>query len=106
MRVVPYSIIQQHPTLGLTRQHYLCTVCRKELQAVADTNMEDLENTGVDLDGMQATSVDATETGDVEESTQSSESESVESSVELLLEEADSRDYSALDGEEMIEQLK
>ena len=80
---------------------------RKELQAVADTNMEDLENTGVDLDGMQATSVDATETGDVEESTQSSESESVESSVELSLEEeADSRDYSALDGEEMIEQLK
>ena len=107
VRVVPYSIIQRHPTLGLTRQHYLCTVCRKELQAVADTNMEDLENTGVDLDGMQATSVDVTETGDVEESTQSSESESVESSVEISLdEEADSRDYSALDGEEMIEQLK
>ena len=80
---------------------------RKELQAVADTNMDNLENTGVDLDGMQATSVDATETGDVEESTQSSESKSVESSVELSLEEeADSRDYSALDGEEMIEQLK
>lgn len=83
-------------------------MCRKELQAVADTNLEDLENTGVDLDGMQETLVDATETGDVEDSTQSSESESVESSVEVSLEEeeADSRDDSALDGEEMIEQLK
>ena len=79
-----YSIILQHPTLGLTRQHYLCTVCRKELQAVADTNLDDLQtNTGGDIDGIQATSVDAMETdGDVQESKQSIVSASKENSVE------------------------
>ena len=85
-------------------------MCRKELQAVADTNLDDLQtNTGGDIDGMQATSVDATETGgDVQESKQSSESASKESSVEEVSSEeaADFRDVSALDGEEMIKQLK
>lgn len=110
VRVVPYSIILRHPALGLTHQHYLCTVCRKELQAVADTNLDDLQtNTGVDINDMQATSVDATETGgDVQESIESSESASKESSVEEVSSEeaADVRDVSVLDGEEMIKQLK
>ena len=48
VRLVPYSIILRHPTLGLTRQHYLCTVCRKELKAVADTNLDDLQTNTVD----------------------------------------------------------
>ena len=102
LRPVPHSIIQQHPTLGLTRQHYLCTVCHKELQAVADTNFDDVgSNTGGDV--VQATSDDNAEIGgDVPESA------SKESSVEEVSSEsdeaADVRDGS--DGEEMIEQLK
>ena len=102
LRPVPHSIIQQHPTLGLTRQHYLSTVCRKELHAVADTNFDDVgSNTGGDV--VQATSDDNAEIGvDVPESA------SKESSVEEVSSEsdeaADVKDGS--DGEEMIEQLK
>ena len=102
LRPVPHSIIQQHSTLGLTRQHYLSTVCCKEFHAVADTNFDDVgSNTGGDV--VQATFDDTAEIGvDVPESA------SKESSVEEVSSEsdeaADVKDGS--DGEEMIEQLK
>ena len=70
--------------------------------------MDDLQtNTGGDIDDMQATSVDATETGgDVQESKQSIVSTSKESSGEEVSSEeaADFRVVLALDGEEMIKQ--
>ena len=34
LRAVPYAIIAEHSSLGLTRRNYLCTKCRKKLNAL------------------------------------------------------------------------
>ena len=127
LRTVPHAIIAAHPSLHLTRRHFICTMCRKEMKLqlavstspddTADTFPADLGNSELES-GATANISPASDISDVENSGQ--EDASSDSSQSLSLSEqfkakrsrceseavqSGTSAVSMNDGEEMIQQL-
>ena len=119
LQPVSHTTIVQHPSLGLTRQNYLCSACHKSLnhqhQAEAATSVPP------DMDDLQSdTGGDTTEvtvdSSDTVLDVPPSEQESTHSTDDVFAENeqtsesddglAGSQLMSAQDAEEMIQQLK
>ena len=41
LRTVPHAIIAAHPSLHLTRRHFICTMCRKQMKFQAASTSPD-----------------------------------------------------------------
>ena len=111
LRAVPYAIIAEHSLLGLTRRQYLCTKCRKKLnalQAVATPAPEEAgEMLPMDDDSRQESSISDSTTGSSPSDSEASISKRsrVEGDGETTSSKGDTYAVSKADGEEMIEQL-
>ena len=126
LRTVPHAIIAAHPSLHLTRRHFICTVCRKQMKfQVASTSPDDTVDTfPADLGNSElesGTTADIFPTSDIsdvenseQEDASSDSSQSFSLSEQLKAKrrrseseavQGGSSAVSMNDGEEMIQQL-
>ena len=113
LRVVPYTIIAEYSLLGLTRRHYLCTKCRKKLNALPAVATPALEDAGemlpmddnVSRQESSTSSDSTTESSPSDSETSIAKRSRVEGEGETTCSKGDTYAVSKADGEEMIEQL-
>ncbi|KAL5518045.1 hypothetical protein EMCRGX_G003713 [Ephydatia muelleri] len=114
LRAVPYAIIAEHSSLGLTRRNYLCTKCRKKLNALRAAATPTPEDAGemLPMDDDDSRQESSSSSDSTTESLPSDSETSIfkRPRVEGESETTCSKDddtyaVTKADGEEMIEQL-